>query len=363
MISNNYKTHLLNEAKHLDAILGKDTRFERLACEITEESNSRALLEFINELGVLVKNSAFPKIDERQQQIIEILYKYLGSKEIDELYQKLKDVSNIPLRDLLNELDEFVGLDNVKQQVKNLIGFSRIQKLRVDCGLKKSDKTLHMAFLGNPGTGKTSVARNVGKMYKSIGLLSKGHFIEATRTDLIAEYQGQTALKVKRLIQRAKGGVLFIDEAYSITENDHSDSYGRECLTELTKALEDYRDDLVVILAGYTDFMEQFFNSNPGLRSRFNTFIFFSDYSTDELVRIFSNLCTSNEYQADDKTINKVRSWLEAKMNPKDKYFANGRLVRNLFDDTVMNQSIRLSELDGNLSNEVLKTLMECDVP
>lgn len=363
MISDNYKMQLAKEAKQLDTSLGQDTKFENLVREITQESGARASLELINELGILVKKSAFPKIKERQEKIIELLYKYLGSKDIDEIYQNLKDVSSVPFEDLQKELYELVGLDNVKQQVRNLIGFNRIQKLRVDIGLKKSDKTLHMAFLGNPGTGKTSVARIIGKMYKSIGLLSKGHFIEASRTDLIAEYQGQTAIKVKRLINRAKGGVLFIDEAYSITENDHSDSYGRECLTELTKALEDYRDDLVVIVAGYTELMKQFFNSNPGLKSRFNTFISFDDYSLEELVDIFLYLCKTNEYEADDKTLDKVRSWLQAKLNQKDENFSNGRLVRNLFDDIIMNQSIRLSEQNGNLTKEMLRALEESDVP
>lgn len=363
MISNNYKIQLAKEAKQLDISLGQDTKFENLVREITEESGARASLELINELGILVKKSALPKIRERQEKIIELLYLYLGSKDIAELYKNLKDASSIPLEDLLKELYELVGLDHIKQQVRNLIGFNKIQKLRVASGLKKSEKTLHMAFLGNPGTGKTSVARIIGKMYKSIGLLSKGHFIEASRTDLIAEYQGQTAVKVKRLINRAKGGVLFIDEAYSITENDCSDSYGRECLTELTKALEDYRDDLVVIVAGYTELMEQFFNSNPGLKSRFNTFISFGDYSLEELVDIFLYLCKANEYEADEKTLGKVRAWLQAKLNQKDENFSNGRLVRNLFDDIIMNQSIRLSEQDGNISKEMLKALEESDVP
>lgn len=363
MIFTNYKIQLDREVKQLDTLLGQDTKFENLVREITEESNDRASLELINELGILVKKSAFPKIEERQEKIVELLYKYLGAKDIDELYQNLKETSNIPLKDLLKELYGLVGLNNVKQQVRNLISFNKIQKMRVDNGLKKSDKTLHMAFLGNPGTGKTTVARIIGKMYKSIGLLSKGHFIEASRTDLIAEYQGQTAIKVKRLINRAKGGVLFIDEAYSITENDNSDSYGRECLTELTKALEDYRDDLVVIVAGYTNLMEQFFNSNPGLKSRFNTFIFFNDYTLEELVDIFRNLCRVNEYDANEKTIKKVSEWLEFKLNQKDENFSNGRLVRNLFDDIIMNQSIRLSEHDGVISKEILKTLKESDVP
>jgi SpoVK/Ycf46/Vps4 family AAA+-type ATPase len=362
MISNNYKNLLVKEAKLLDSLLENESKYENLVLEVTESQNTLATLELINELGLFVKNSALLIAKERKEKFIELLCKYLGSKSIDELYQNLKKTSNSSLEELLQELHELVGLEHVKQQVQNLIDFNKIQKLRVNNGLKKSDKTLHMAFLGNPGTGKTSVARIIGKMYKSIGLLSNGHFIEASRTDLIAEYQGQTAIKVKKLINRARGGVLFIDEAYSITENDHSDSYGRECLTELTKALEDYRNDLVVIVAGYTELMEQFFNSNPGLKSRFNTFIMFSDYKLEELLAIFQYLCTVNEYIVSETTIKRVNEWLRQKSNSKDEEFSNGRFVRNLFDDIIMNQSIRLSTQE-NISKEHLETLLEDDIP
>ena len=253
MIAENYKYQLIKEVKQIDFMLGKTMGFEKLVREITDEQNDESVLVLIKELGILTKKQFLPKMEEKQEQVVEILYKYLGASKVDGLIQDLKESSNISLNELLRQLDELVGLENVKQQVRDLIDYNKIQHLRVKSGLKKSNKTLHMAFLGNPGTAKTTVARIVGRMYKAIGLLSKGQFIEASRTDLIAEYQGQTAIKVKRLINRAKGGVLFIDEAYSITENDHSDSYGRESLTELTKALEDYRNDLVVIVAGYTN--------------------------------------------------------------------------------------------------------------
>lgn len=197
-------------------------------------------------------------------------------------------------------------------------------------GLSVFKKTLHLAFLGNPGTGKTTVARIVGHVYKQLGLLSKGHFIEVSRTDLIAGYQGQTALKVKKVIERAKGGVLFIDEAYSITENEHSDSYGRECLTELTKALEDYRDDLVVIVAGYTEPMKQFFESNPGLKSRFNTFIEFSDYNEEELWEILESMCLKNNYVIETNAKQSIKTFLSECVKNKNENFANGRLVRNI---------------------------------
>lgn len=193
-----------------------------------------------------------------------------------------------------------------------------------------------------------------------MGLLSKGQFLEVSRTDLIAGYQGQTALKVKSIIEHAKGGVLFIDEAYSITENDHSDSYGRECLTELTKALEDYRADLVVIVAGYTIPMQKFFSSNPGLKSRFNTFIEFDDYSEKELGDILAKMCKENDYVIHENARSSVAKILCNMAESKDEYFANGRLIRNLYDDAVMNHAKRVADIDTP-KMEQLSTLTDSD--
>ena len=234
-----------------------------------------------------------------------------------------------------------------------------MQKLRRDNNLHTSKSTLHLAFTGNPGTGKTTVARIVGRVYKQIGLLSKGHFIEVSRTDLIAGYQGQTALKVKKVIEKAKGGVLFIDEAYSITENDHSDSYGRECLTELTKALEDYRDDLVVIVAGYTKPMKLFFESNPGLKSRFNTFIEFDDYSAEELAQILVAMCKNNDYVLNETASERIKARWKKSLG-KDNNFANGRMVRNIYDDLIMNHARRVINI-ANASREDLSTIIAED--
>jgi SpoVK/Ycf46/Vps4 family AAA+-type ATPase len=186
--------------------------------------------------------------------------------------------------------------------------------------------------------------------------------MEVSRTDLIAGYQGQTAHKVKEVIDRAKGGVLFIDEAYSITENDHSDSYGRECLTELTKALEDYREDLVVIVAGYTEPMKQFFESNPGLKSRFNTFVEFDDYNATELIEILKSISQSEDYIVSDGAIGMLYNRFNQMLHPKADEFANGRFVRNIFEDMVMNQARRVSKIDNPSLNE-LKELSELDVP
>lgn len=250
-------------------------------------------------------------------------------------------------------------LEKVKDTVNNLIAYQKVQKLREKEGLFSQKSTLHLAFTGNPGTGKTTVARIVGCIYKQIGLLSKGHFLEVSRTDLIAGYQGQTALKVKNVIERAKGGVLFIDEAYSITENDHSDSYGRECLTELTKALEDYRDDLVVIVAGYTEPMKLFFESNPGLKSRFNTFIEFDDYNENELNDIMLMMCKKNDYVLSQDAADKVRTILAGKVENKGEGFANGRLVRNLYEDIVMNHARRVNKIEFPNHRDLMEIVEE----
>lgn len=361
MILNEYRTKLIKESQRLDLISQQNKRFEKIILEIVEDKNEKSTLTLINELGLIKKKD--PNFEKEQKKIIELLYLYLGASQIDEMYQNLKSSANIPFEALQKKLNQLVGLESVKEQVNDLIVFNKIQQLREKEGLKRSKKTLHMAFLGNPGTAKTTVARIIGKMYKSIGLLSKGHFIEVSRSDLIAEYQGQTAIKVKRLINRAKGGVLFIDEAYSITENDKSDSYGKESLTELTKALEDYRDDLVVIVAGYTELMEKFFDSNPGLKSRFNTFILFDDYSLDDLVQIFKVFCTEYDYEISDKSILRVRDWLERSIEKKNDNFSNGRMVRNFFDDVIVNQSKRLANIKGKIGKDLLVKIIESDIP
>ncbi|WP_313559137.1 AAA family ATPase [Ruminiclostridium cellobioparum] len=289
------------------------------------------------------------------------LIEYYGYLKILDIcnQDKLKDDIRT-LQELLNDLDELIGLGNVKEKVYNLIDYQKVQKMRRDKNLQTTKSTLHLAFTGNPGTGKTTVARIVGRIYKQIGLLSKGHFVEVSRTDLIAGYQGQTALKVKKVIEKAKGGVLFIDEAYSITENDHSDSYGRECLTELTKALEDYRDDLVVIVAGYTEPMKKFFDSNPGLKSRFNTFIEFEDYKATELEEILITMCRNNDYVLSEELRINIRYFLEKQVSNKNENFANGRMVRNIYDDLVMNHARRVVDID-DVSREDLSLITDKD--
>lgn len=360
MISETYLKLLKSEVKKLDDLTNNSYEFETALKEMVD-NKKHSELEFIKRLGNLSNNDKFPKIKDRQSTVLELLYKYLGSRLIDSEYAILKEINTKSFDELSDELNSLIGLENVKKEIEDLVIFNKVQKNREKIGLKKINRTMHMAFLGNPGTGKTTVARIVGNMYRSLGILSKGHFIEASRTDLIAEYQGQTASKVKRLIQKAKGGVLFIDEAYSITENDKSDSYGRECLTELTKALEDYRDDLVVIVAGYDELMKKFFESNPGLKSRFNYSITFEDYTVDQMFDIFLSYCKNEDYILQESAAERLKKYLDKQSEDSENKNSNGRFVRNVFDKIIMNQAKRLSNLSLPTKENYI-TILEEDI-
>lgn len=362
-MGNKRENNLLDIASKLDAITSSNGQITKLAVEIVENKDDEATREIFRRISVLMteESKQVAKISQILKNEIVNYYGYLRVREICNGNSSLEIEEEKSLDELLQELNELVGLDNVKSKVNDLIAYQRIQKLRENEGLHSQKNTLHLAFTGNPGTGKTTVARVVGRIYKQIGLLSKGHFIEVSRTDLIAGYQGQTALKVKEVIERAKGGVLFIDEAYSITENDHTDSYGRECLTELTKALEDYREDLVVIVAGYTEPMKQFFESNPGLKSRFNTFIEFEDYDSYELELIMEMICKKNNYVLTGQAILRVKEIIQQSVLSKGKEFANGRFIRNLYEAAVMNHARRVNKI-AKPSREDLMNVLDEDI-
>lgn len=261
---------------------------------------------------------------------------------------------------LQKQLDSLVGLPNAKKELHNLINFIKIQSLRVDHGLTSFPITYHLVFSGNPGTGKTTVARIIGQIYKHLGVLSSGHFVETDRAGLVAGYVGQTALKVQEVVNKAKGGVLFIDEAYSLI-NDKQDAFGKEAIDGLLKAMEDLRDDLVIIVAGYTELIEDFLQSNPGFKSRFNHFVQFDNFSTDELYDIFAMLCQTNDYQFGEAFAQHMKTQLRHMPIETIPNFSNGRYIRNLFEKLVTIQSNRLIQ-QATISREELMTFEEQDI-
>ena len=272
-----------------------------------------------------------------------------AAPEADEKPQKSFD-------ELMEDLDSLVGLDEVKKDVKNLMNLVKVRKLREENDLPVSSMSLHMVFTGNPGTGKTTVARLLAGLYASIGVLNKGQLIEVDRSGLVAGYVGQTALKTQEVIKSALGGVLFIDEAYSLSSGGEQD-FGREAIETILKAMEDHRDDLIVIVAGYTKPMENFINSNPGLQSRFNRYFFFPDYDGDQLFKIFESQCSKNSYEMSEAASEKAKEIFNDMYENRGDNFGNGRDVRNLFEHSIINQANRLAVMEETPTKEQLMTL------
>lgn len=241
-----------------------------------------------------------------------------------------------------NDLEKLIGLQQVKKEIKELKDFIEVNRRREDSGMKTPPISYHCVFTGNPGTGKTTVARIVAGIYKELGILQKGHLVETDRSGLVAEYVGQTAVKTNKVIDSALDGVLFIDEAYSLIGSGNED-YGKEAIATLVKRMEDNRDRLVVILAGYEDEMQLFIESNPGLRSRFNRFIHFEDYTAQELKQIFLSMLQRYDYILQGEGEQVLRQHFEQCVATKGKDFGNARYVRNLFERTIKAQSVRLA--------------------
>ena len=264
------------------------------------------------------------------------------------------------IEDLKAELAGYIGLESVKKEVETLINLVNVQKLRRENGLPVNELSLHMVFSGNPGTGKTMVARLMSRIYKSLGVLSKGHLVEVDRSGLVAGYVGQTAIKTSEVIEKAKGGVLFIDEAYALTNRGSTD-YGQEAVDTLLKAMEDMREDLVVIVAGYTELMKAFVHSNPGLESRFNRFMFFPDYTIDEMVGIFNMRCGKSGYTLAEGAEDTLREILEEESKDVES-FGNARGVRNLFERAIAAQADRLAQGKEEINKNTLMSLKSEDL-
>ena len=264
------------------------------------------------------------------------------------------------IEDLKKELHDYIGLSLIKSEVDSLINWIGICKARKEHDLPTPDLSLHMVFSGNPGTGKTMVARLMSRIYRSLGVLSKGHLVEVDRSGLVAGYVGQTAIKTQEVIEKALGGVLFIDEAYALTNRGGTD-YGQEAVDTLLKAMEDHREDLVVIVAGYTELMEQFVHSNPGLESRFNRFMHFPDYTVEEMIAIFKMRCGKSGYTLAEDAEGKLKEILEEESREIES-FGNARGVRNLFERAIAAQADRLSRGDTEINRETLMQLTAEDL-
>ena len=254
---------------------------------------------------------------------------------------------------LLEELDSLIGLEEVKKDIKSMMNLVKVRKLREENGLPVAPMSLHMVFMGNPGTGKTTVARLMGGLYAAIGALEKGQLIEVDRSGLVAGFVGQTALKTQEVIQSALGGVLFIDEAYSLSEGGEND-FGREAIDTLLKAMEDHRKDLVVIVAGYTEPMEKFLRSNPGLESRFNKYIWFPDYNGEQLYQMFLSQVKKNGYTLDPGADDYAKEYFAKVYEQRDENFANGRDVRNRFEDMVVRQANRVAAMESPAKDDLM---------
>lgn len=281
------------------------------------------------------------------------------AKESGELEYILEDVKvpgfelseEVSTEELLKELDSLIGLSSVKSVVREVAHKAQLDKMKSEAGIKVSASSNHLVFTGNPGTGKTTVARIVGRIYKSIGLLSSGHFIEVKRDDLVAEYIGQTAPKTMEKIKEAMGGILFIDEAYTLAPKSDND-FGQEAIDTILKEMEDYRDDFVVIVAGYPKPMDDFLSSNPGLRSRFSKIINFPDYTAEELADIFNMLCKNAELEIEPSAQSVIKDYFSYQCEHKGKDFANGRLARNYFELVVQKQGDRIINTIKNPTKE-----------
>lgn len=306
-------------------------RSDRLNTEITHATNGKINVVFHNEQKI-------NRTDYRNAH-------YLQKKQ----FQLIED-----------HFRSFIGLESFKKTMKEIYASFEMNRRRKSAGLVAKEQVMHMIFKGNPGTGKTTIAREVAKLFKTMNILSRGHFIEAERADLVGEYIGETAQKTRRIIDESLGGVLFIDEAYALARGGPRD-FGREALDTLVKQMEDYHDDLVIILAGYTKEMDDLIRINPGLSSRFPFHITFYDYSVDELIDIAKQMLQVREYELDEKALWKLKTHLRTIVQQKDRTFANARYVRNIIEKSIRLQAVRLID-QQSCSIEQLMTIRAEDI-
>lgn len=296
---------------------------------------------------------------EAEEKFEELLSSCTSKNELISNTPKRKNKSglntnkNNELDYLLAELNKLIGLKQLKKDIERYINLVRVQLMREEHGLPQTPASLHLVFTGNPGTGKTTVARLLSKIFYELGILSKGHLIEVDRSGLVAGYIGQTAIQVRDLVEQAKGGILFIDEAYSLVHGGEKD-FGREAIDTLVKLMEDNREDLIIIVAGYPKEMEEFISANPGMRSRFNKYIHFEDYNEHELQQIFELRVSDLGFTLSNKAKQRSANLFENLIDQKNRTFGNGREVRNIFEKVIENQATRVVKLKSPSKDDLV---------
>lgn len=337
--------------------------------KINETNKSELLMDLFFEFACGIA-AVDGEINKNEHEILKTIHAFLHedainietkdqTSSLNEINTETNASDSRCLDDAINELDSLVGLTPVKEEVMNLVNFLKINKMRLDRELPTIKMSNHMVFFGNPGTGKTTVARLIANIYKRIGLLEKGHLIETDRAGLVAGYVGQTAIKVREVVSSAFGGVLFIDEAYTLSQE--GDDYGKEAINTLLKIMEDHRNDLVVIVAGYPNLMHRFLETNPGLKSRFNRFIDFPDYSPDELQLVFEKMVKNAGLLIAGSAATKTKKIFQIAYSNKNESFGNARFVRNIFQNAVTQQANRLMKY-SDLNDQALITLESLDI-
>jgi SpoVK/Ycf46/Vps4 family AAA+-type ATPase len=316
---------------------------------------------YIRYANILLK--ADGEISPEEEAILKKINRICNQPKVVVVGVKQSEVpENETLEDVLKELRQLIGLNNIKADVDSLINFLKIQKAREEQSLATTERTLHAVFMGPPGTGKTTVARLIGRIYKHLGYLDSGHLVETDRAGLVAGYVGQTAIRVDEVVTSAIDGVLFIDEAYALVKEDNNRDFGSEAVETLLKRMEDHRNDLAVIVAGYSEEMKTFIESNPGLKSRFNRYFKFNHYDGKEMLAIYKLYAEKADFKLDEEAEEKLSFILDGMYERKDNRFGNARVVRNLFEECVANQANRLVSVK-ELTKEVLVTLTEPDIP
>lgn len=360
VFTENFKSLIIKIKKENKIVTTNAHQNRYLLPEILFEKKHNVLEEILVKYQNFI-HFAFDKRFENTTDFSNYLGLNLNKSKTDK-----KEINNIQdedtLEKVLKELNELVGLAEVKKDVSELINLLEIQKKRSKQGLRNVEITLHTVFLGPPGTGKTSVARLLSRIFKHLGFLSKGQMFETDREGLVAGYVGQTATKVDNAVESSLGGVLFIDEAYALTQNAFGNDYGSEAVNTLLKRMEDHRDDLAVVVAGYTEPMKIFIESNPGLRSRFTRYFHFDHFHPTELLQIFESLCAKSDFIVSEEAKEKLADTFELLYKSKDESFGNARMVRNLFEKCIQNQANRIVKLK-KINNTTFKKLIEEDIP